>query len=49
MSTRHLHGRTRLWDGAALLPAEVVGAAREYAQRQVREIERLIFPILGVH
>jgi acetoin utilization protein AcuC len=45
---RHLQGRTTLRDGAAPLPADVVRAAREYARRQVAEIERRIFPILGI-
>jgi len=47
-AARHLHGRTALRDGAAALPDDVVRAAREYARRQVAEIERRIFPILGV-
>jgi acetoin utilization protein AcuC len=47
-AARHLQGRTTLRDGAAALSAEVVRAAREYARRQVAEIERRIFPLLGV-
>ncbi len=43
-----LRGRTSLWDRPAPLPADVTRAAREYAQHQVAELERLVFPILGV-
>jgi acetoin utilization protein AcuC len=45
---RHLGGRTGLWDRPEPLPADVVRTAREYAQRQVAALERLVFPILGV-
>ncbi|HEV8673144.1 MAG TPA: acetoin utilization protein AcuC [Methylomirabilota bacterium] len=45
---RHLAGRTDLWDRPEPLPPEVVHTAREYAQRQVAALERLVFPILGV-
>ena len=47
-AARHLQGRTTRQDGAAPLSPEVVRAAREYARRQVAEIERRIFPLLGV-
>jgi acetoin utilization protein AcuC len=42
-----LRGRTSLWDRPEPLPAEVVRAAREYAVRQVGQLERLVFPLLG--
>ncbi|MBI2466522.1 MAG: acetoin utilization protein AcuC [Candidatus Rokubacteria bacterium] len=43
----HLRGRTTLWDGPEPQPAEAVARAREFAQRQVAELRRRIFPILG--
>lgn len=44
----HLRGRRELWDRPDALPPHVVQAAREYAQRQVAEIRRRVFPLLGV-
>lgn len=43
----HLRGRTTLWDRPEPLPAEAVARAREFAQRQVAELRRRVFPILG--
>ena len=40
-------GRRRLWDEPEPLPPEMVRTAREFARRQVAEIERTIFPIVG--
>jgi acetoin utilization protein AcuC len=47
-AAHHVGGRRRLWDGLEPLPPEVVRTAREFARRQVAEIERTVFPILGV-
>jgi acetoin utilization protein AcuC len=44
----YLHGRRTLWDEPVPLPLEVVRAAREFAERQVAEIRRRVFPLLGV-
>jgi len=44
----HLAGRTRLSDELAPLPIEAVRAAREFAARQVAELEQTVFPLLGV-
>ncbi|PYM55078.1 MAG: acetoin utilization protein AcuC [Candidatus Rokuibacteriota bacterium] len=44
---RHLAGRTTLWDDPSPLPIETVRAAREFAERQVLGLRRLVFPILG--
>jgi acetoin utilization protein AcuC len=46
-ATRHLQGRTTLGDALPPLPPDVVRRAREYAGRQVAELERRVFPILG--
>ena len=43
----HLRGRTTLADRLEPLPAEVVRTAREYVQRQVAELERRVFPLVG--
>jgi acetoin utilization protein AcuC len=43
----HLRGRATLWDRLPPLPADTVGAAREYAARQVAELVRVVFPIHG--
>lgn len=43
----HLRGRSELSDRPEPLPAEVIGRAREFAQRQVAELRRQVFPILG--
>jgi acetoin utilization protein AcuC len=45
---RHLGDRRTLGDPPAVLPVEVVRAAREYAERQVALLRRLVFPLLGV-
>ena len=44
---RHLAGRTTLWDDPSPLPIETVRAAREFAERQVLGLRRLVFPLLG--
>jgi acetoin utilization protein AcuC len=43
----HLEGRTTLGDEPCPLPLETVRAAREFAERQVLGLRRLVFPILG--
>ncbi len=43
----YLRGRRELWDRPEAFPLSVVQAAREYAQRQVAEIRRRVFPLLG--
>jgi acetoin utilization protein AcuC len=43
-----LGDRRTLWDPPAILPIEVVRPAREFAERQVAELRRLVFPLLGV-
>jgi acetoin utilization protein AcuC len=43
----HLGGRTGLWDPPARLPLEAVRAARGFAARQVAELRRRVFPLLG--
>jgi acetoin utilization protein AcuC len=47
LAAAHLRGRG-LWDGPAPLPAHVLGAAREFARRQVAELERRVFPVFGL-
>ena len=47
LAATHLAGRG-LWDRPAPLPAHVVRAAREFAQRQAAELERRVFPIFGL-
>ena len=44
----HLRGRTTLWDRPEPLPPAVTRAAREYAEHQIAQLTRLVFPILGV-
>jgi acetoin utilization protein AcuC len=46
-AARHLQGRTTLGDALPPMPPDVVRRAREYAGRQVAELERRVFPILG--
>jgi acetoin utilization protein AcuC len=46
-AARELGGRRELWDAPQPLPLEVVRAAREFAQRQVAALERLVLPLLG--
>lgn len=43
----YLRGRRELWDRPEAFPLSAVQAAREYAQRQVAEIRRRVFPLLG--
>jgi acetoin utilization protein AcuC len=43
----YLGGRRSLWDAPPPLPLEAVRPAREFAERQVAELHRLVFPILG--
>jgi acetoin utilization protein AcuC len=43
----YLFGRRTLWDVPTVLPIETVRAAREFAERQVAELRRLVFPLLG--
>ena len=45
---RYLRGRSELWDGPEPLPPDVVRPAREFAQRQVATLRRVVYPILGV-
>jgi acetoin utilization protein AcuC len=47
VAARELGGRHELWDAPQPLPAEVVRAAREFAQRQVTALERLVLPLVG--
>ena len=47
-TVRHLRGRTTLGDQFPRLPPEVVRRAHEFAQRQVAELRRQVFPLLGV-
>ena len=47
-SAVHLGEVRRLWDLPMTLPAEVTRAAREFADRQVAAIRRLIFPLHGL-
>jgi acetoin utilization protein AcuC len=44
----YLRGRRTLWDEAVVLPLEATRPAREFAERQVTQLERLVFPLLGV-
>jgi len=44
----YLHGRRTLWDPPAVLPLEAVRPAREFAERQIAELRRRVFPLLGV-
>ena len=44
----YLHGRRTLWDPPAVLPVEAVRPAREFAERQIAELRRRVFPLLGV-
>jgi hypothetical protein len=44
----YLGGRRSLWDSPAVLPIEAVRPAQEFAARQVAELRRLVFPLLGV-
>ena len=44
----YLGNQRALWDSPAVLPIEVVRPAREFAARQVGELHRLVFPLLGV-
>jgi len=46
-AARHLRGRTTLGDALPPLPRDVVRRAREFARRQVAELRRLVFPVLG--
>ncbi len=46
-AARHLRGHARLWDRPEPLPPDAVRAAREFAHRQVAELTRRVFPILG--
>jgi acetoin utilization protein AcuC len=46
-AAQHLEGRTTLGDEPRPLPVETARAAREYAERQVLALRRLVFPILG--
>jgi acetoin utilization protein AcuC len=41
-------GRRELWDRVEPLPPDVVRAAREFADRQVAELRRVVFPLVGV-
>ena len=43
----YLRGRRTLWDEAVILPLDATRPAREFAERQVAQLERLVFPILG--
>jgi acetoin utilization protein AcuC len=43
----YLGDREALWDAPAVLPIEAIRPAREYAERQVAELRRQVFPILG--
>jgi hypothetical protein len=43
----YLGGRVSLWDTPPVLPPEAVRPAREFADRQVAELHRLVFPLLG--
>jgi acetoin utilization protein AcuC len=43
----YLRGRQTLWDAPCVLPVEAVRAAREFAERQVTQLYRLVFPLLG--
>jgi acetoin utilization protein AcuC len=43
----YLGDRRTLGDAPAVLPIEVVRLAREFAERQVGQLERLVFPLLG--
>jgi acetoin utilization protein AcuC len=38
-----------LWDPPQVLPLETVRPAREFAERQVAQLHRLVFPLLGAH
>jgi acetoin utilization protein AcuC len=44
----YLGEQRTLWDPPAVLPLEVVRTAREYAERQVIQLRRLVFPLLGI-
>jgi acetoin utilization protein AcuC len=44
----YLGGRRTLWDTPPILPVEAVRPARDFAERQVAELHRLVFPLLGV-
>jgi len=43
----HLGGRRTLWDDPPVLPLDAVRPAREFAERQVTQLHRLVFPLLG--
>jgi acetoin utilization protein AcuC len=43
----YLGGRRTLWDTPPILPVEVVRPARDFAERQVAGLHRLVFPLLG--
>jgi len=45
----YLRGRRTLWDETVVLPVEATRPAREFAERQVAQLERLVFPLLGAH
>jgi acetoin utilization protein AcuC len=47
-AAHHLGDVRSLWDPPVPLPAEVERAAREFAERQVAAIRRLIFPFHGL-
>jgi acetoin utilization protein AcuC len=44
----YLGGQRTLWDSPTVVPIEAVRPAREFAVRQVAELRRLVFPLLGV-
>jgi acetoin utilization protein AcuC len=44
----YLGARRTLWDPPVVLPIEATRAAREFAERQVAQLHRLVFPLLGV-
>jgi acetoin utilization protein AcuC len=43
-----LGGQHTLWDPPVALPVEMVRPARAFAERQVAQLQRLVFPLLGV-
>jgi hypothetical protein len=44
----YLGDQRSLWDSPTVLPIAAVRPAREFAARQVAELRRLVFPLLGV-
>jgi acetoin utilization protein AcuC len=43
----YLGGQRSLWDSPTVLPIEAIRPAQEFAARQVAELRRVVFPLLG--